>query len=265
MVAGEVGPTRRACELVSGGARMLMWSFLLPLVGTAASAPFILWIWSQIPYLMIYGGHGPLWTLGGAMAATDLISLAFAAASLALQWIGWSRLRDADRHRYGIGRTGLVLEVIGLILVIAVFIPISVAISAAGPQPWALGLAGAGAVALGGILELAGFIMVLVGLWRLDEDHGVGYIKASIATLIATVIVAVAGFAYWASWVAGTYMNPASGAFVPPPAAAPLAPLMDLMAVLLALDIVIYALLIVGLRRVSAVACARSQGPPPAQ
>jgi MFS family permease len=151
-----------------------------------------------------------------AMLAFLVILVAFGVASLALQWIGWSRLRDADRHRYGIGRTGLVLVIVGFVIALAAsavlysaLFPIAAGYASSGvppiPPTGALGsalgpvAAAAGLLLLGAALALAGSIAVWVGLWRLDEDHGSGAVRAAIILEIVAVAVAALSFISYAA------------------------------------------------------------------
>jgi hypothetical protein len=156
-----------------------------------------------------------------AMLAFLAIIVAFGAASLALQWIGWSRLRDADRHRYGIGRTGLVLVIVGFVIALAAFavlysalLSIAVGYASSGVPPVpptgalvasALGpvAAAVGLLLLGAALALAGSIAVWVGLWRLDEDHGNGAVRAAIILeIVAVAVAALSSISYAAALVA---------------------------------------------------------------
>jgi len=208
---------------VSGGARALMWSMILELVGgvvgivgaAAAALAFTLPA-ACVPPCPAQHPPTPPAALQYAMLAFLVILVAFGVASLALQWIGWSRLRDADRHRYGIGRTGLVLVIVGFVIALAAFavlysalFPIVAGYASSGvppiPPTGALGsalgpvAAAAGLLLLGAALALAGSIAVWVGLWRLDEDHGSGAVRAAIILEIVAVAVAALSFISYAA------------------------------------------------------------------
>jgi hypothetical protein len=216
-------------HFVSGGAKALMWSMIVELVGgvvgIVGGAAVTFAIMSPVACVPPCPAQHPPPTLSAAalqyaVLAFLAIVAAFGAASLALQWIGWSRLRDADRHRYGIGRTGLVLVIVGFVMVLAASAVLYSALlpMVAGyaspempsvPPPGALesalgsGAAAGGLLLLGAALAVAGSIAVWVGLWRLDEDHGNGTVRAAIFLEIVAVAVAVlSSISYAAALVA---------------------------------------------------------------
>ena len=213
---------------MSGGAKALMWSMIVGLVGgvvgIVGGAAVTLAIMSPVACVPPCPAQHPptlsATALQYAVLAFLAIVAAFGAASLALQWIGWSRLRDADRHRYGIGRTGLVLVIVGFVMVLAASAVLYSALlpMVAGyaspempsvPPPGALesalgsGAAAGGLLLLGAALVVAGYIAVWVGLWRLDEDHGNGTVRAAIILeIVAAAVAALSSISYAAVLVA---------------------------------------------------------------
>ncbi|MGC8970441.1 MAG: hypothetical protein ACP5LG_07835, partial [Conexivisphaera sp.] len=116
-------------ELVSSGARALLWSMLVGLIGGVialmAGAALAVGTYLSAGLGSSYFGQQPippdlLSHIYPALAAVG-ISAVVGVVVLVLQWIGWSRLRDADRFRYGIGRTGIVLLTIGIVLLVAAY------------------------------------------------------------------------------------------------------------------------------------------------
>jgi len=200
-------------DLISKGARMLMWSLIISLVGGAVSmAAMAAIMFSSVAAIPATGVTPPVTSqfissLSSAMAASAVAAAVFGAVMLVLQWIGWSRLRDADRYRYGIGRTGLVLLIVGFVLVmvaeavmLTAMMPVLASYLSSGMPPYLTspyGLAGmmGYAVAVGGItiigsvLAVAGTVMTWIGLWRLDVDHGTGLLRASIIIEIVAIAI----------------------------------------------------------------------------
>ncbi|BBE42162.1 DUF973 family protein [Conexivisphaera calida] len=211
-------------EVVSSGARALMWSMIAGIVGGIVEMIAIIAVGASA-YLSI--GPGALYSGGTgippgmtsmiySMLAVSLgVGIATGVATIALQWIGWSRLRDADRFRYGVGRTGLILLIVGFVLVVVADVVIlafvapalisyinSIGSSVAPTYPPSYGalgsignvaglLAAAGIAVVGAVLALVGEVMIWIGLWRLDEDYGTGLVRASIILEILAVVVAL--------------------------------------------------------------------------
>ncbi|MGC8696735.1 MAG: DUF973 family protein [Conexivisphaera sp.] len=234
-------------ELVSSGARALLWSMLVGLIGGVialmAGAALAVGTYLSAGLGSSYFGQQPippdlLSHIYPALAAIVGISAVVGVVVLVLQWIGWSRLRDADRFRYGIGRTGIVLLTIGFVLLVATYAVALVTIfpslmeymgSAPTYPPYygsagmlAGALAASGLMLIGALLALVGQVMIWIGLWRLDEDYGSGLIRASIIIELITVAVAFVTFVS-----------------------------ADIAFAAIALDVVSYILMIVGLRAVS--------------
>lgn len=138
-------------ELVSRGARMLMWSMIVAIVGSIASGAVMVYmvVRNMIPYFLqgtmgttttsyinttylnstsymlnstsitVPGNVGRvILSITGVLYAAIAVATVFGMAELALQWIGWSSLRVAD-SRYSIGRTGVALSIAGVVLGVA--------------------------------------------------------------------------------------------------------------------------------------------------
>ena len=182
---------------------MLMWSMIVELAGgiavVIAMGAVGATITMAIPPGYLTPGAPPRAVLPALYSALEMslaITVVIAVASLALQWAGWSRLRNADRLRYGIGRTGVVLLVIGFALAIAadaaiivLFLPAIVSYlnsfyqaAPALPQPSAISgfVAAAGIALVGAIFAIVGEVMIWIGLWRPDEAYGAGRVRDSI-------------------------------------------------------------------------------------
>jgi len=191
-----------------------MWSMIVELVGgvvgIVGGAAVTLAITSPVACVPPCPAQHPPPTLSAAALQYAVLAfLAIVAASLALQWIGWSRLRDADRHRYGIGRTGLVLVIVGFVMMLAasavLYSALFPMIAGYGALESALGsgAAAGGLLLLGAALTVAGSIAVWVGLWRLDEDHGNGTVRAAIfLEIVAVAVAALSSISYAAVLVA---------------------------------------------------------------
>jgi len=209
-------------EVVSGGARALMWSMIAGIVGGIVEMIAIIAVGASAylsmgPGTLYPGGAGippGMTSIIYSMMAVSLgVGIATGVATIALQWIGWSKLRDADRFRYGVGRTGLILLIVGFVLAVSAYAVIlafvapalitylnSIGSSVAPTYPPSYGplgsmgnvaglLAAAGIAVVGAVLALVGEVMIWIGLWRLDEDYGTGLVRASIILEILSVVV----------------------------------------------------------------------------
>ncbi len=200
-----------------------MWSMVVELVGAVAELVVLAGVAvSLLPSTpSLYSGAPPgigspyqaIQSLMPGLLRAYLVMIgvgaAFGAVSLALQILGWSRLRLADRPRYGVGRTGALLMLAGFVLSMALYAVMAVEVmpllpylasgslppQAVGPGIAATAVAAAALGMVGALLAIIGLVMTWIGLWRLDEDYGGWMIRASIILEIITVVAVVAAAA----------------------------------------------------------------------
>ncbi|MCL4344560.1 MAG: DUF973 family protein [Nitrososphaerota archaeon] len=204
-------------KLISKGARMLMWSMLVAVIGSVVSGIVLVYMLliKLIPYLSFSSNYYINSTsylnttstlppstvptlisgIAGVLYIVIGIAVVFGVVELVFQWMGWSSLKTAD-SRYAIGRRGLILVVVGAVFALVSFMALlpeltSAVLQGSSALTSVLPLiAGIGILSfVGAILIIVGVIMLYIGLWRLGSSYNNRMIKVSIILVIVDVVL----------------------------------------------------------------------------
>jgi hypothetical protein len=137
----------------------------------------------------------------GAFIVLVVFGTAVGFTEILLMVYGWKKLSSFNNSDYHTPYIGSILSLIGFILIMssAIFMLISVETSFVSlqtshtlpPQLLAMTLTAAIPIFLGILMLLAGYIMVLLGYWRLGSQFRSSLIKAAIILLIISVVISL--------------------------------------------------------------------------
>jgi len=137
----------------------------------------------------------------GAFIVLVVLGTAFGFTEILLMVYGWKKLSSFNNSDYHTPYIGSILSFIGFILIMpaTLFVLISAetsfeslyALHTLPPQLLAMTLTAAIPIFLGSLMLLAGYIMVLIGYWRLGSQFRSSLIKAAIILLIISVVISL--------------------------------------------------------------------------
>jgi len=135
----------------------------------------------------------------GAFIVIVVFATAVGFTEILLMVYGWKKLSSFNSSDYHMPYIGSILSFIGFILIMpaTLFVLISVetsfeslyAFHTLPPQLLAMTLTAAIPIFLGILMLLAGYIMVLIGYWRLGSQFRSSLIKAAIILLIISIVI----------------------------------------------------------------------------